>query len=366
MGIYKFQKFITKWQETMLKKVLKGFGIALLVLVGIIAALVIFIVISPNGKITLPLKHKPIYTHENMASFPQPLKVEGNRLVNAEGETVFLNGLMPQEPSKLHSRNRFGRKLFDKIATTGANVMRIPVDPQYFINDEFYTERYLDKIVSWAGENGMYVIIDLHYIGNIATGAGKEMPDMEQNPLDLSLEFWMQTAAYFKDVPHVIFEIYNEPASIDVETWRASAQKLIDAIRAQGAKQLIIAGGVEYSRDLSWVLDQPLEDANLAYAAHIYPAHAQSMWDYWFGKTAEKYPVLLTEWGFMEPDGDSAHNYLVGTVDNYGAPLLSYADENLAGWVTCWYDDSWFPQMFYKGMKATTPLGAFVLEKLAK
>lgn len=353
--------------DAMLKKVLKGFGIALLVLVGLIAALVIFIVISPNGKITLPLKHKPVYTHENITNFPEPLQAEGNRLVNAQGETFFLRGLMPQEPSKLLSRNRFGRKLFDKIAATGANVMRIPVDPQYFIADEFYTERYLDKIVSWAGENGLYVIIDLHYIGNIATGAGAEMPDdMEQKPLDLSLEFWSHTAAYFKDAPHVIFEIYNEPAHIDVASWRASAQKLIDAIRAQGAEQLIIAGGVEYSRDLSWVLEQPLDDANLAYTAHIYPAHSQEMWDHWFGETAGKYPVLLTEWGFMEPDDVSAHDYLVGTVDNYGAPLLSYAEENLAGWVACWYDDSWFPQMFYKGMKTTTPLGAFVLDELAE
>lgn len=349
----------------MVKKILKGLGTALLVVIGLLAALILFIVISPNGKITLPVKHKPIYTHENLANFPGKLTAEGIQLVNPQGESVFLTGLMPQESSRLHSRNRFGRRLFDRIADTGANVVRVPVDPEIYTLDADYLWRYLDKIVSWAGENGMYVIIDWHYIGNIATGEGKEMIVLEdQTAHELSRAFWQQTAAYFKDTPHVIFEIFNEPAHISAETWRPIAQELIDIIRAQGAEQLIIAGGVEYSRDLSWVSDHPLEDPNLAYAAHIYPAHTSSMWEHWFGETADRYPVLLTEWGFMEDDGDSGHDYLVGDAQNYGVPLLDYADAHLAGWVACWYDDDWFPPMFNKGMKTPTPFGDFVLSRL--
>lgn len=351
----------------MLKKILKGFGIALLSLGGLIAALVVFIVLSPNGKITLPVEHRPSYSHENMSAFPGRLSAEGSRLVDPQGETVYLRGLMPQEPSRLHSRNRFGRRLIERIAAAGANVVRIPVDPEMYYKDADYLWRYLDPIVTWAGENGMYVIIDWHYIGNIATGAGKEMIVLEEiSPRELSLAFWTQTAAYFKDAPHVIFEIFNEPAGISAEVWQAHAQELIDAVRAQGADQLIIAGGVEYSRDLSWVLESPLGDDNLAYAAHIYPGHTQSLWEHWFGETARRYPVLLTEWGFMEDDGEAAHDYLVGSAENYGAPLLDFAGERLAGWVACWFDDAWFPPMFQKGMKTATPLGEFVLARLGQ
>lgn len=348
-----------------MKKILKVLRIILLSLLGLITALALFIVLSPNGKITLPVEHKPAYSHENMAAFPDGLKTDGNQLVNLSGEPVFLRGVMPQGPSRLHSRNRFGRKLFDEIAASGANVVRIAVDPESYARDADYLWRYLDPMVSWAGENGMYVIIDLHYIGNIATGAGEEMIVLEDlSPRELSLTFWAQTAAYFKDAPHVIFEIFNEPANIKAADWRENAQELIHAIRAQGAGQLIIAGGVEYSRDLSWVLENPLEDNNLAYAAHIYPGHSRALWDYWFGDTAERYPVLLTEWGFMEADGDPKHGYLVGDAESYGEPLLAYADERLAGWVACWYDDGWFPPMFAKGMKTPTPLGEFVLTRL--
>jgi aryl-phospho-beta-D-glucosidase BglC (GH1 family) len=349
----------------MLKKILKILGIILSGLLGLIAALVVFIVVSPNGKITLPVKHRPAYSHENLAAFPGRLSANGSRLVDPDGEPIFLRGVMPQGPSRLHSRNRFGRRLFDEIAASGANVIRIAVDPESYAGDADYLWRYLDPIVSWAGENGMYAIIDLHYIGNIATGAGEEMIVLEElSPRELSVAFWTQTAAYFKDAPHVIFEIFNEPANIKADAWREHAQELINVIRAQGAEQLIIAGGVEYSRDLSWVLENPLDDGNLAYAAHIYPGHSQALWDFWFGNAAERYPVLLTEWGFMEPDGDPKHDYLVGNVENYGEPLLAYADERLAGWVACWYDDSWFPPMFAKGMKEPTLPGEYVLARL--
>ncbi len=349
----------------MLKKILKAAGIALLALIGLIAALVIFIIVSPNGKIVLPVEHKPAYTHPEMASFPGRLSADGNRLVDPSGQTVFLRGVMPQGPAELHARNRFGRRLFDQIAASGANVVRIAVDPESYAGDADYLWRYLDPIVSWAGENGMYAIIDLHYIGNIATGAGEEMIVLEDlSPSELSLAFWTQTAAYFREAPHVIFEIFNEPANISAGVWRENAQGLIDAIRAQGAGQLIIAGGVEYSRDLSWVFENPLDDGNLAYAAHIYPGHSPALWEHWFGQTAERRPVLLTEWGFMEDDGDSEHGYLVGDAEGYAEPLLAYADERLAGWVACWYDDAWYPPMFAKGMKAPTPLGEFVLARL--
>lgn len=349
----------------MLKKITRILAIILISLLGLIAALAVFVVLSPNGKITLPVRHKPAFSHPEIALFPGRLSAEGNRLVGPNGETVFLRGVMPQGPAELHARNRFGRRLFDRIAATGANVVRIAVDPESYAEDADYLWRYLDPIVSWAGENGMYVIIDLHYIGNIATGAGEEMIVLEtMPPQNLSLAFWTQTAAYFKDAPHVIFEIFNEPANIRADDWRENAQILINAIRAQGAEQLIVAGGVEYSRDLSWVLENPLDDSNLAYAAHIYPGHTQALWDYWFGETAKRYPVLLTEWGFMEADGNPKHDYLIGDAESYGEPLLAYADEHLVGWVACWYDDDWFPPMFSKGMKTLTPLGEFVIARL--
>jgi len=58
----------------------------------------------------------------------------------------------------------------------------------------------------------------LHFIGNIESGKGDEMPNIETEPMAFSMEFWSLVSGCFKDVPNVIFEIYNEPAFIDNKT----------------------------------------------------------------------------------------------------------------------------------------------------
>ena len=45
------------------------------------------------------------------------------------------------------------------------------------------------------------------------------MLDIKKEPLEYSIEFWKQTASYFKGAPNVLFEIYNEPAHIKADDW---------------------------------------------------------------------------------------------------------------------------------------------------
>ncbi len=77
------------------------------------------------------------------------------------------------------------------------------------------------------------------------------------------------------------------------------------------------------------------------------------MWQYWFGDVAEKYPVLITEWGFMDENRDAAPDYLIGSELTYGHPFMEYLDARGIGWVGCWYDDEWKPYMFTKDWKGT-------------
>jgi len=218
--------------------------------------------------------------------------------------------------------------------------------------------------VDWAGEAGMYVIIDLHFIGNPVTGAGAQMPDLDTPAGEFTDLFWTVVAPYFKNAPHVLFEIYNEPADITSTEWIDSSTHLVELIRSLGAEQTVIVGGVEYSKDLSWVLDSPIRDDNLAYAAHIYPSHARTQWAHWFGDVAGRYPVLITEWGFLNASKMQGPGYLAGSQETYGEPLLAYLNELGAGWVACWYDDKWLPPMFTNWHGAMTEYGQWVIEEL--
>lgn len=352
-------------KECLMKKSTRKIFISIVLSLSVICAALLLI--APrygNLSINLPLEHKPAFTVDTSA-YPSQLRAEGNKLVDANGQIVTLRGLMPADPAVLRRKGNFDRPFFDGMADSGANVIRLPVHPERWKRDPDYLWRYLDPAVQWNGENGVYTIIDLHFIGDIGTDRGAQMPDIKIASEDFALEFWLQTASYFKDTPHVIFEIFNEPADISASDWRTKAQALVDAIRSTGAGQLIIVGGTEYSRNLSWVLAEPIKGENIAYAAHIYPAHGRYSWQRWFGDVAEKYPVVMTEWGWMESDPGGKQPYLVGRQVSYGEPLMEYLDQRGIGWVACWYDDEWKPAMFAPDFEQITPFGEFVLQRLS-
>lgn len=294
------------------------------------------------------------------------LGVDGADVVAGGARAVTLRGIMPPDPAVLDADGRLTADLFEEIAATGANVVRIPVHPQHWQDHDDYLWRYLDPAVRWAGDAGMYAIIDWHAIGDIRTGEAPLHPDLYVPTEALAHEFWTATAAYFAGAPHVLFEVFNEPQGIAARDWREAAQRLVDVIRSSGARQPAIVGGTSYARDLSWVLDDPVDDPAVIYAAHIYPSHGESAWPRYFGDVAARHPVVLTEWGFASsPPGDGL-GYLVGSESGYGRALVDYADAVGAGWVACWWDGTWQPAMLEPGTAAPNQFGRFVIDELSR
>ena len=177
--------------------------------------------------------------------------------------------------------------------------------------------------MGWAGEWGLYAIIDWHSIGNVETGEAPLLPELYSHTAEMTIDFWTQVAGYFRAAPHVLFEVFNEPQGISAQNWQRKATELVRVIREQGAGQPAIVGGTNYDRDLSWVLGSPVEDDNVAYASHIYSAHAQPLWGLYFGCVAERHAVLISEWGFMEENPSAEQPYLNGSADGYGQALMS-------------------------------------------
>jgi aryl-phospho-beta-D-glucosidase BglC (GH1 family) len=350
----------------MVKRILKWVGIVAGVLVVLVAGLLVLIVTSEQGKLNLPVRRTERFEHEALESFPSPLHVEGNELVDAGGEVVRLQGIMPVDPSVLHRQNRFNRRFFEELRATGANVVRLPVHPHYWQEDPDYLWRYIDRAAGWTGELGMYLIIDWHSIGNVQTGTAPLMPELYSHTYEMTADFWEQVATHFQETPHVLFEIFNEPQGISAEAWRDSASELTGIIRAQGAEQPVIVGGLKYARDLSWVLETPVPGENVAYASHIYPSHARPLWGTYFGAVSERHPVLITEWGFMDENASADQPYLNGDVEGYGQPLMDYLDERGIGWTACWYDDEWAPPIFSPDWEGLTHFGDFALAQLSR
>lgn len=267
---------------------------------------------------------------------------------------------MAPDPQKILSEGNFTEEYYDGIFSFGGNVIRVPVHPDRYVTDEYYMWRYLDKIVSWAGERGQYFIIDWHYIGNPVTGSGDEMPDIQQEHIEFTKQFWTQTASYFKDTPNVIFEIYNEPAFIQSESWEDAAKEIISVIRENGAGQLIIIGSPDYSYDLSWIKEASINDPNAAFSVHVFPN--KNFWEKNISEIQEEVPLIVTEWGYIGSDITAKQSYLRGSRESFGEPFVNFLADNKIGWVACWYDDGWEPQMFSDEINTPTEWGKFLIE----
>lgn len=338
-------------------------GVAIVGAVLVVCLGAIVLVFGGGGRLQLPVRHSATFdvTGITMAR----LTTQGNRVVSDGGHPVVLRGVMVPDPAVLAREGRFRRGMIKDITAAGANVVRVPVHPLYWREDPEYLWRYLDEIVRWCGEEGMYVILDWHSIGSVVTGRAPLSQELYSATQESTREFWSRVAAHFATTPHVLFEVFNEPQGISAAEWRDAAQALIGVIRGAGATQPVIVGGVEYARDLSWVLKTPMDDASVIYASHIYPSHPASGWDMWFGNVAVRYPVMITEWGFLDQSTTDQDSYLIGSTEGYAKPLMTRLDALGAGWVACWWDDGWVPVMFTDGMKTPTEYGRYVLTRLS-
>lgn len=348
-----------------MKKRIVKVMIALLIPIALICILVILLLIFGKGKLLLPVEKKEAFelsTEE--IPYAQKLTVSGNMIVNEQGEQVVLKGLMVPEVRKLDLEGKFNKEYFEEVFACGGNVIRIPIHPDQWVQDEYYLWRYLDLIVEWAVESNKYVILDLHFIGNIESGVGAEMASVGMEPKEFSVAFWSLVAKYFKDVPNVIFEIYNEPALINSKTWEQNAKLLVETIRDTGANQIIIVSGIDYSYDLAYWAKNPMKDANIVYAAHVFPNRKSGLQS--LEQVSDRIPVIVTEWGYISEEEPVKQTYLIGGRENYGKPMLQLMEKKGISWVACWYDDGWEPPMFFENSNEKTDWGEFILEYLSE
>ncbi len=300
------------------------------------------------------------------------LATRGNKLI-ADGEEIFLRGTSIADPAFLDWEGRFNENLFDEIKKWGFNAVRVPVHPIFWRRYPDYLDRYLDKVVKWCGEREIYVIIDWHAIGNPKTGETEMHEWFEWEPwkgiaydanFSLAVSAWEEISRRYENKSNVLYEIFNEPTWITWDEWKPLAEKLISVIRRHDDDAVIIVGGVDWSYDLRGAMKKPIKGDNIAYAVHVYPDRPQESWEDYWGRLAEFKPLIITEWGFKkEPQYGS---YLKGTRENFGEPLIAYAERRIVGWVAWIFHPSWEPNMIKDWNFTPTDFGSFVKEVLSR
>jgi endoglucanase len=274
------------------------------------------------------------------------IQASGNRLVDGNGQTVIPHGVNRSGTEFMCFENPGG--FFDgpsdaaSVQTikswTNVNVVRLPLNEDCWLglkdglNPAYVGANYRSAISSYVNlltANGLYTILDLHWAASgteLANfGETPEFPN-GRNPYPMadrqwSPQFWGSVADAFKDNPAVIFDLYNEPYPDNnqdsVAAWTclrdggtcggmsfqaAGMQELVDAIRATGARNLIMVAGVGWAGIMSqWLSYKPIDPyGQLAASTHRYReawCNTLACWNSELTPVAQQVPLITGEIG---------------------------------------------------------------------
>jgi endoglucanase len=116
----------------------------------------------------------------------------------------------------------------------------------------------LNTFVNYATSQGAYVVLDPHNYARYYPSSSNTQADPNRAvgtaavPNSVFADFWQRLAAQYKNNSHVIFGLMNEPNSMPTEQWRDAAQAAINAIRTEGATNLILVPGNAWTGAHSW------------------------------------------------------------------------------------------------------------------
>ncbi|HET9168409.1 MAG TPA: cellulase family glycosylhydrolase [Actinospica sp.] len=308
---------------------------------------------------------------------PAPaLHVAGNQLVTAGGKPYRLLGVNRSsgEFACIQGNGMWDgpadQTMIDAMKTWNIHAVRIPLNEECWLGTadvpaggtsgaayQAAVKSYVDLLVA----NGINVILDLHWTYGLYTGSGagcsdvkatcqKPMPDAQHSPA-----FWTQVATMFKGDDAVLFDLFNEPypdAAVNfanaTEAWTclrdggtctgigyqvAGMQSLVDAVRATGADNVIMTGGLAWTNDLSqWPAYKPADPTgNLMASWHSYnfnSCNSSTCWNSTIGTVAAKVPVQAGEIG----QNNCNHDYI--------DQVMAWADANGIGY-TAWTWNPW-------------------------
>ena len=295
------------------------------------------------------------------------IHVVGNQLVDGSGQPVRILGVNRSGTEYACAQ---GWGFFDgpsdlasvqAIAAWRANAVRVPLNESCWLGINGVSPAYggasyqtaIRDYVDLLTQHGLIAILELHWsaAGSAPATAQQPMPNRDHTPT-----FWAQVGAAFKGNESVIFDLFNEPYPDDnrdtAEAWRcwrdggscsgvpfqaAGMQELIDAVRATGARNVIMLGGVQYANALSgWLANKPTDPlGNLVAAWHVYNFTACNnlgCYDRQVAPVARQVPLVAGEIG-EDTCGHAFIDPLMGWLDARGASYLAWTWNTWGGCV---------------------------------
>jgi hypothetical protein len=278
------------------------------------------------------------------------LHVSGNKLM--EGTTAVRLLGVDQSGSEYNCMSANGifdgsadQSSIDAMKAWHINTVRLPLNEDCWLEingpmPPYAGPNYQSVVANYVNlirQNGMFVILDLHWN---AGGTNKASGQQQMADSDHALDFWKGVAGMFKGDTGVIFDLYNEPHDISWTCWKsggctdngwpvAGMDQMIMAVRGTGAMNIVMAGGVAYSGDLSqWLANKPNDPAGqLAASFHTYNFTGcadTNCWNSQVAPVAAQVPVITGELGENDCGTGYINNYMAWA-DGQGISYLGWA-----------------------------------------
>jgi endoglucanase len=337
-----------------------------------------------------------------LAAAPSPLKVVGNQLVDRAGQPARLRGVNCAGLEWAADGNgRIVRTVEVAVTEWHANLIRLPLSQDRWFGhgpeqkgDAAGYRALVRQLVDFCAAHNAYVLLDLHWsnAGEWGRNIGQHhLPDRN------SVEFWKDVATTFQDHPAVLFDLYNEPAHINWDQWfrggpitetdektgakltyeAVGLPALVAAIRAAGAKNVIVAGGINWAYELEGILpDRELVDRQgngIVYGIHPYPHGYEGIGRETIAKVAArieafaaKRPVLVAEFGSIErmwpfPPEEKMND------EKWNREMLRVLEEHRWNWTAWDFHPTAWPCLISDWNYTPTPeFGVWVKQALAE
>ena len=245
----------------------------------------------------------------------------------------------------------------DELILHGANVFRLPFRwerLQRTLGARFDADESarLVAAVRALTAKGAKVIVSPHnfgrYEGQVIGSAAV--------PKEAFAAFWRELAALFRADGSVVFGLMNEPHDMPSDQWRDAANAAIAAIREQGASNLILVPGSDWTGGHSWMASNAAAMADIRDPENRFAYEIHQYFDADFSGTHDQCedPAIgarslegVTEWlarlnrqAFLAEFGATKNATCLQAMDNALAFIEQHAKQ-WRGW-TYWAGGSWW------------------------
>jgi endoglucanase len=244
------------------------------------------------------------------------LQVIGNKVCDSSGNPFAVHGMSlywSNWDTGYYNSNVVQWLRDDWKCTVVRAAMGIEPTGAYLSNPSAQKQK-VTAVVDAAINLGMYVIIDWHdHNAHQHTTQAKA--------------FFGEMAQKYGNYPNVIYEIYNEPQSVDWATVKSYAEQVIASIRQYDPDNIIIVGTPNWSQYVDAAADNPINQKNIVYTLHFYAAtHKQWLRDKATYAMGKGIALFVSEWGTVTSTGDGAIDY------NESDTWIDFMSKNNLSW----------------------------------